>query len=207
MREVKKRDGRIVSFDENRIREAINRASAEVGVVDEPLVEKIVEKVKSLAEKKCLDVEQIQDAVERELMKSPRKDVAKAYIAYRHQRNLAREAKTKDILMSVINAEKNEVTLENSNMDAGTISGILQKIASETSRTFADNYLISEESLAAVKGNYLHIHDKDYLPTRSLTCLQHPIERIFENGYPAGGIRPVKHLRSAFEIMSLSLNV
>ena len=207
MRDVKKRDGRIVAFDENRIREAINRASAEVGIVDEPLVEKIVERVKSLAEKKCLDVEQIQDAVEMELMKSSRKDVAKAYIAYRHQRNLAREAKTKDILMSVINAEKNEVTLENSNMDAGTISGILQKIASETSRTFADNYLISEESLAAVKGNYLHIHDKDYLPTRSLTCLQHPIERIFENGYPAGSIRPAKHLRSAVEIMSLSLNV
>ena len=77
MRDVKKRDGRIVAFDENRIREAINRASAEVGNVDEPLVEKIVEKVKSLAEKKSLDVEQIQDAVERELMKSPRKDVAK----------------------------------------------------------------------------------------------------------------------------------
>ena len=205
MRDVKKRDGRIVAFDENRIREAISRASAEVGIVDEPLVEKIVEKVKSLAEKKNLDVEQIQDAVERELMKSSRKDVAKAYIAYRHQRNLARKAKSRDLFMSVVNIENNETTRENANVGSDSPNGILFLFGSETSREFAVDYLLSRESAAARQANYIYPADMTMYSTRSLTCLHHPLDRFLEKGFKEYGIRPAKKLESAFSLAALSL--
>lgn len=209
MREVKKRDGRVVQFDADRIRLAIIRAmkSTELGVVDEPLVEKIVEKVKARAEKKNLDVEQIQDLVENELMKSSRKDVAKAYISYRHQRNLAREAKTKDVFMSIISAENNEITRENANMCAESPAGMMIKFASETTKPFADNYLLTEEALIATRGNYIHPHDKDYMVTRSLTCLQHPLDRILENGFKAGHgeSRPAKRIETATILAAISM--
>lgn len=170
-KDVTKRDGRVVSFDEVKVFDAISKAMAETEKgLDEVLVEKIVEKVKQKAEKQNLSVEQIQDVIEVELMKSARKDVAKVYIAYRHQRNLARESKTKDVFMSIISAEANEVTRENANMSAETPSGMMIKFASETTKPFADNYLLTEEALTATRGNYIHPHDKDYMVTRSLTC-------------------------------------
>lgn len=205
---VKKRDGRMVQFDSDRISLAIRKAmEATVKGVDQPLIEKIVEKAKSQAEKRSLDVEKIQDLVENELMKSSRKDVAKEYIAYRHQRNLAREVKTKDVFMSIISAENNEITRENANMCAETPAGMMIKFASETTKPFADNYLLTEEALMANRGNYIHPHDKDYMVTRSLTCLQHPLDRILENGFKAGHgeSRPAKRIETASILAAISM--
>ena len=205
---VKKRDGRMVQFDSDRISLAIRKAmEATVKGVDQPLIEKIVEKAKSQAEKRSLDVEKIQDLVENELMKSSRKDVAKEYIAYRHQRNLAREAKTKDVFMSIISAENNEITRENANMCAETPAGMMIKFASETTKPFADNYLLTEEALMANRGNYIHPHDKDYMVTRSLTCLQHPLDRILENGFKAGHgeSRAAKRIETASILAAISM--
>ena len=101
-----------------------------------------------------------------ELMKSARKDVAQRYIAYRNQRSIARKAKTRDVFLDIVNIKNNDVTRENANMNADTPAGMMMKFASETTKPFVDDYLLSPESRDAVEHNYLHIHDKDYYPTK-----------------------------------------
>ena len=142
-----------------------------------------------------------------ELMKSSRKDVAQKYIAYRNQRSIARKAKTRDMFLEIINIKSNDITRENANMNADTPAGMMMKFASETTKPFVDDYLLSEEVLDAVSQNYLHIHDKDYYPTKSLTCVQHPLDRILTYGFSAGHgeSRPAKRIETASILGCISL--
>ena len=154
-----------------------------------------------------MTVEAIQDMVEFELMKSSRKDVAQKYIAYRNQRRIARKAKTRDIFLEIINIKSNDVTRENANMNADTPAGMMMKFSSETTKPFVDDYLLDEETLGAVRNNYLHIHDKDYYPTKSLTCVQHPLDRILTYGFSAGHgeSRPAKRIETASILGCISM--
>lgn len=204
---VKKRDGRIVGFNEQKIAAAIRKAmlATEEGE-DEALIGQIADRI-SVKGKPQMTVEAIQDMVENELMKSSRKDVAKAYIKYRNARSIARKAKTTDIFLEIINIKNNDVTRENANMNADTPAGMMMKFASETTKPFVDDYLLSEDARDAVKNNYLHIHDKDYYPTKSLTCVQHPLNKVLENGFVAGHgeSRPAKRIETASVIACISM--
>lgn len=204
---VVKRDGRVVGFNEEKIQAAIRKAMihTEKGE-DEQLVARISTRVAARG-KEQMGVEEIQDQVERELMKSSRKDVAREYISYRNKRSVARKAKTRDIFMSIVNAKKNDITRENANMNADTPAGMMMKFASETTKPFVDDYLLSEDARLAVEHNYLHIHDKDYYPTKSLTCVQHPLDVILRNGFTAGhgSSRPAKRIETAAVLACISL--
>ena len=204
---VVKRDGRIVGFNREKIAAAIRRAmlTTEAGE-DEVLVYKIVDRIE-LKGKEQSSVEAIQDMVELELMKSPRKEVAKSYIAYRDKRSIARKAKTREVFLEIVNAKKNYVTRENANMNADTPAGMMMKFSSESTKPFVDDYLLSEETLWALRNNYLHIHDKDYYPTKSLTCIQHPLDKILENGFMAGHgeSRPTKRIETASIMACISM--
>ncbi len=204
---VVKRDGRIVGFNEQKIMAAIRKAMLHTDKgEDSSLIEQITDHV-AYRGKSQMSVEAIQDAVELELMKSARKDVAQRYIAYRNQRSIARKAKTRDIFMSIVNAKNNDITRENANMNADTPAGMMMKFASETTKPFVDDYLLSEESRDAVMHNYLHIHDKDYYPTKSLTCVQHPLDVILQHGFTAGhgSSRPAKRIETAAVLACISL--
>ena len=154
-----------------------------------------------------MTVEEIQDNVEIELMKSRRKDVAQLYIAYRNQRSIARKAKTRDIFLEIIETKSNDITRENANMNADTPAGMMMKFSSETTKPFVDDYLLTEEVKTAVRQGYLHIHDKDYYPTKSLTCVQHPLDKILRNGFFAGHgeSRPAKRIETASILGCISL--
>ena len=204
---VVKRDGRIVGFNEQKIMAAIRKAMLHTDKgEDTALIEQITDHI-SYRGKSQMSVEAIQDAIEMELMKSARKDVAQKYIAYRNQRNIARKAKTRDVFMSIVNAKNNDITRENANMNADTPAGMMMKFASETTKPFVDDYLLSEESRDAVMHNYLHIHDKDYYPTKSLTCVQHPLDIILHHGFTAGhgSSRPAKRIETAAVLACISL--
>ena len=204
---VVKRDGRIVGFNEQKIMAAIRKAMLHTDKgEDASLIEQITDHI-SYRGKSQMSVEAIQDAIELELMKSARKDVAQKYIAYRNQRNIARKAKTRDVFMSIVNAKNNDITRENANMNADTPAGMMMKFASETTKPFVDDYLLSEESRDAVMHNYLHIHDKDYYPTKSLTCVQHPLDIILHHGFTAGhgSSRPAKRIETAAVLACISL--
>ena len=204
---VVKRDGRIVGFNEEKIATAIRKAMLHTDKGEDiHLIRQITDHI-AFKGAPQMTVEEIQDMVELELMKSSRKDVAQRYIAYRNQRSIARKAKTRDIFQEIINIKSNDVTRENANMNADTPAGMMMKFASETTKPFVDDYLLDEEALEAVKNNYIHIHDKDYYPTKSLTCVQHPLDNILYGGFSAGHgeSRPAKRIETASVLACISL--
>jgi len=204
---VIKRDGRIVEFDAEKIRKAVALAMQRTKKgVDEEIIEKIIDYVESKNVKQ-LSVEEIHDIVEKRLMSSTRKDAAREYVKERHRRDVARQSKTKVMFDEIVATKANDITRENANMNADTPAGMMMKFASETTKTFVDNYLISEDVKEYVDNNIVHIHDKDYYPTKSLTCIQHPLDRIFENGFRAGHgeSRAPKRIETAAIIACISM--
>lgn len=203
--EIKKRDGRLVPFDITRIEHAIKSACNEVGTTDLNIA-----CVAKNVEARCyngIEVEAIQDLVETELMGVGATKVAKAYILFREERNRARTRKQDAVITSVVNAERNDVTRENANSASETPAGMMMKVASENSKEYASKYLISEDVRDAVKDNILHIHDFDYYLTRSLTCLQHPVNMLLSDGFKAGHgeSRSAKRIETASILSAISM--
>ena len=207
VKHVVKRDGRVVIFDKRKIVDAILKAM-EVTETGEDIV--LAAEIASAISKINVDnmsVEEIQDQVENELMNSPRQEVAKKYIAYRNQRSLARKAKSREIFQEIIDAQATEITRENANMNADTPAGMMMKFASESTKSYVDECMLSDDVKEAVKNNYIHIHDKDYYPTKSLTCIQHPLDKILEDGFFAGHgeSRPAKRIETASILGCISM--
>ncbi len=207
VKHVVKRDGRVVIFDNRKIVDAILKAMNVTEEGEDIVLAAEIAAAISKIDVDKMSVEDIQDQVEYELMNSPRKEVAKKYIAYRNQRNLARKAKSREIFQEIIDAQATEITRENANMNADTPAGMMMKFASESTKSYVDECLLSEEVKEAVKNNYIHIHDKDYYPTKSLTCIQHPLEKILGEGFYAGHgeSRPAKRIETASILACISL--
>ena len=204
---VVKRDGRRVPFNNQKIVAAILKAMNVTEAGEDIVLAAKIADVISKRDNEEMGVESIQDCVEFELMKSSRKEVAKKYIAYRNQRNLARKAKTCEIFKEIIDAQANDITRENANMNADTPAGMMMKFASEATKTYVDESLLSEDVREAVYNGYIHIHDKDYYPTKSLTCLQHPLDKILDEGFHAGHgeSRPAKRIETAAVLACISM--
>ncbi len=207
--QVIKRDGRLDDFNSERIVKAISLAMGQTqGGIDVNLANAIAESIeKAFSSKKQVTVYEIQDLVEKKLMASARKDAARSYITYRYNRDVARKSKIKEMFLEIIEAKANDVTRENANMNADTPAGMMMKFASETTKPFVDDFLLSPEAREAHQKGYIHIHDKDYYPTKSLTCLQHPLDKILKNGFRAGhgASRPAKRIETASILACMSL--
>lgn len=207
---VIKRDGRIVDFDRQRIVNAISKAMKECGVesieVADAISQDITEQMKN---KETWEVDAIQNLVENKLMVSNMPDVARAYIIYRDKRDKARNSNSDQVISDIIAAKKNDVTRENANSDSTTPAGMMAKISSERSKEYVDAYLLSSEAKEYVVNNLIHIHDKDYYPTRSLTCIQHPMDKLLSQGFIAGHgeSRPAKRIETANILCVISLEV
>ena len=203
---IRKRDGRIENFDKQKIVNAILKAMNVEFINDLKCANDIADKLHNL-QQDTVDVEDIQNFVEVELMKSQYKNVAKAYILYREKRNVARGRKTYDMYMGIVNTIANDITKENANMNAETPAGMMMKFASENSKPFVMDMLLSQTSKDYVKSNYIHIHDADYYPTKSLTCLQHPLDKVLNGGFRAGhgSSRPAKRIETAAIIACISM--
>jgi len=212
MLKVIKRDGIEVDFNKDKIIAAIEKAMQRtIAGIDYELsgtiADKIVESFTNY--QRTYSVEDIQDEVERHLMASSRKDVAKEYITYRHQRNIARQAKTRDVFLEIISAKANDITRENANMNADTPAGMMMKFASETTKPFVADYLLSEEAREAYIKGYIHPHDLDCFPSKSATCAQYPLDKILQNGFTAGhGVaRPARRIETASILTCIALEI
>jgi ribonucleoside-triphosphate reductase len=84
---------------------------------------------------------------------------------------------------------------------------MMMKFSAETTKPFVDKYILSDDVKEAVENNYIHIHDKDYYLTKSFTCLQHPLDRIFESGFRIGHgeARAPKRIETAAMLAVISL--
>ena len=207
VKRVLKRDGRRVDFNNQKIVAAILKAMDVTSAGEDIVLAAQIAQDISLLDKEEMTVEEIQDVVENHLMNSPRQEVAKEYIRYRNKRNIARKAKTNEIFETIIDAQSNDITRENANMNADTPAGMMMKFASEATKSYVDECLLSDPVREAVANNYIHIHDKDYYPTKSLTCIQHPLDKILMNGLKAGHgeSRPAKRIETASVLACISM--
>lgn len=190
-KKIVKRDGKVVDFDPEKIANAIAKAGLATGEFKSArahqLAEKVVKKAKETISSRTPTVEQIQDVVEQVLMESAYKKTAKAYIAYRQERNTVREAKSN--LMQVYRtishadaAEDSEVKRGNANVDGDSAMGKMLQFGAEGAKVFAKRFLMKPEYAAAHDNGDIHIHDLDFYATGTLTCCQTDPFVLFENG-------------------------
>ena len=185
VKQVEKRDGRIVKFNRSKIVSAIQSAMEDSGDnINLDVANEIALKIAD-NDVDVLDVDSIHKQVEKGLSKNGFKKSLKMYKSYRTKRDIARKAPSRRAFKEIIEAKPSEVTRENANMNADTPAGMMMKFASENTKPYVMDILLSEPVKEAIEANLIHVHDLDYYPSRSFTCLMHPLDRLFE-GFNAG---------------------
>lgn len=112
-----------------------------------------------------------------------------------------------DKYIDLVEVKSNEMTRENANLNTDAPAGMMMKFASETTKSFTMDRLLDKRVAKCVEKGYLHIHDLDYYPTRSLTCVQHPLDVILANGFFANHAesRPAKRVETASVLSCMAL--
>ncbi|OPX85510.1 MAG: Anaerobic ribonucleoside-triphosphate reductase [Pelotomaculum sp. PtaB.Bin104] len=190
---IKKRDGREVPFNIEKIANAIFKAACAAGGRDYApafsLAEKVVEYIETILAKKVPAVEEIQDVVEKVLIENGHARTAKAFILYRAERTRIREMNTR--LMKIYEdltfqeAKDNDLKRENANIDGDTAMGTMLKYGSEGAKRFYEMFVLKPEHALAHKEGDIHIHDMDFL-TLTTTCCQIDLVKLFKNGFSTG---------------------
>ena len=219
---VVKRDGKKVDFDGSKIALAIKKGFDSVEVDEElseskekKYTEKVYQAVVGRIEKEYKDsekikIETIQDMIEDVLQKKGYEDVYDSFSQYRERRANSRklffdEKKTHKFLKSIEglglkSAKEEDAKRENANVDGDTAMGTMLQYGSTISKEFAKSYLMKHKFAEAHDNGTIHIHDMDFLPMGTTTCMQIELDRLFKNGFSTGH----GHLRSPNDIMSYS---
>ena len=197
---IAKRDGARECFSIEKIERAIAKAYRADGINDdEASVKQIAGEVASAIDKSEISVEEIQDLVERQLMRR-NPSVAKRFIIYREWRTKEREKRTsmKQVMDGIVAVEKNDVNLSNANMSSHTPAGQMMTFASEVTKDYAYKYLVGVRYGRAHREGDIHIHDLDYYPTKTTTCVQYDLEDIFNRGFHTknGTVRTPQSIQS-----------
>ncbi|MBU3202907.1 anaerobic ribonucleoside triphosphate reductase [Clostridium algidicarnis] len=203
---IKKRDGREVAFNMEKITNAMIKATKSINEYDYDIAFDLAKKVANLLEEDEINiptVEEIQDIVEKVLIENEYAKTAKAYILYRAERTRVREMNTR--LMKVYEdltfkqAEDNDIKRENANIDGNTAMGTMLKYGSEGAKEFNEMFVLNPKHSRAHKDGDIHIHDLDFL-TLTTTCCQIDIIKLFKDGFSTGH----GYLREPKDIQSYS---
>jgi len=192
---VIKRDGREVVFNKSKIYNAVHRAADEVDKIHpikdkDELSKRITERLYSRYKRRnrTISVEEIQDDVETELMKEGRFDLAKAYIKYRYEHELLRNASTLDgKILSIADGINETVIQENSNKNPTILSVQRDYIAGEVSRDVTNRQLLPDEIRQAHDEGIIHFHDSDYFVQHMMNCCLINLEDMLQNGTVISG--------------------
>lgn len=188
-----KRDGTEVGFDAAKIVTAVTKANNRVEAahkLSEAEIVSIGEYVRKLAEEltRALTVEEIQDIVEKEIMRLGRYELAKRYITYRYNRSLARKSNTTDgRILSLINCNNEDIKQENSNKNPLINSVQRDYMAGEVSKDISSRILLPHKVVEAHDAGLLHFHDMDYFAQRMHNCCLLNLEDMLQNGTVISG--------------------
>lgn len=208
---VQKRDGRIVEFDPNKIHRAVLAAFQSV---DGKITDYAATKAQTIAdyiEGYFLDVdetpniEEIQDLVEKGLMATKRKDVAKAYILYRQERNRIRNSKSKLTQSIKEKIEASNVQNQNANVDEHSFGGRMGEARNEVMKDYALNYLVSDMARENHLNNEIYIHDLDSYAVGMHNCLTVPFDKLLAEGFNTRqtDVRPARSINTAFQLVAV----
>ena len=193
IKSIKKRDGRVVLYNEDKIAQAILKAMQASGEGDASDAAGVANSVEASLEKLCgtnpPTIEQIQDQVEKDLMSAGFEETAKQYILYRAGRTRVREMNTR--LMKVfdeltnVDATKSDLKRDNANIDGDTAMGTMLKYGSEAAKDYYEKYLLTQEQADAHRNGDIHIHDFDFY-SLTTTCCQIQLTKLFKGGFSTG---------------------
>lgn len=196
---VKKRDGRVIPFNEDRITRAIFLAAATVAeregtVPDYKLAEQLTQEVIKLLNNQYRDsipgVEDVQNAVVKVLIETGHAKTSEEYIIYRTERSRIRNSKTR--LMKSIeeitfeDAKDADIKRENANINGNTAMGTMLQYGSTVSKEFCKTHILKPAHTFAHDNGDIHIHDMDFLNMGTLTCCQIDVKKLFSNGFSTG---------------------
>lgn len=209
---VIKRDGRKVKFNKSKIKDAVLKAFKEVDGESSSYAETIAGSIASQiesSEREQMTVEQIQDAVEEQLMQSDRCDVARAYIIYRNDRS--RERERKSVLMQSVKEklQASNVQNQNANVDEKSFGGRLGAANSAVMKKYALDYLMSDTSRNNHLNNEIYIHDLDSYPVGMHNCLSIPFDDLLANGFNTRqtDVRPAQSINTAFQLVAVIFQI
>lgn len=209
MLQIKKRNGIVVPFDRERIINAINKAFIEVDgeLYEDDTANDIADEIKYAVKTSddVVSVEKIQDMVEDFLMKSERRDVAKAYIRYRYKREIAR--KGQDDFMKAFSAKVQGLDIENqnANVDEMSFGGRVGAASDLQMKKYALDYLVSNKSRANHENNEIYIHDLNAYAVGMHNCLSIPFDDLLAKGFNTRqtDVRPAGSVNTAFQLVAV----
>ena len=209
MLQIKKRNGIVVPFDRERIINAINKAFIEVDgeLYEDDTANDIADEIKYAVKTSddVVSVEKIQDMVEDFLMKSERRDVAKAYIRYRYKREIAR--KGQDDFMKAFSAkvQGSDIENQNANVDEMSFGGRVGAASDLQMKKDAFDYLVSNKSRANHENNEIYIHDLNAYAVGMHNCLSIPFDDLLAKGFNTRqtDVRPAGSVNTAFQLVAV----
>ena len=205
---VIKRDGRKAEFNPKKVENAILKAFVEI---DKETTQAAIHKSKEIArnisalDREEINVEEIQDLVENKLMASNRKDVARAYIIYRNDRNRAREKNSKIMKEISEKLTASNVQNQNANVDEKSFGGRMGAVNSEVLKKYALDYCMSEMAKNNHLNNLIYIHDLDHYAVGDHNCLSIPFDKLLANGFNTRqtDVRPAQSVSTAFQLVAV----
>ena len=209
MQYIRKRDGRLVKFNKNKIINAILSAFQEVDGETTPYALEKANKIANYVEKQCekeiLNVEKIQDIVERGLMSTKRKDVARKYITYREERSRIRDWNTRMMDKVVDKLTASDVQNQNANVDEYSFGGRRGEADSVIFKQMALDNVISEMARNNHLNNEIYIHDFDSYILGMHNCLTIPFDDLLANGFNTRqtDVRPANSVNTAFQLVAV----
>ncbi|PIJ51009.1 anaerobic ribonucleoside-triphosphate reductase [Erwinia sp. OLTSP20] len=201
--QVIKRDGCKVAFDASRIEQAVRRAAQAAGVADSPLSQTITASVcERLQTQHEVDISDIQRAVEDALMASAWPQVARCWIEYRHDRDLAREQRGRlnTAIRGLIEQSDAALLSENANKDGKVIPTQRDLLAGIVAKHYATRYLLPREVVEGHERGEIHYHDLDYAPFFPMfNCMLIDLQGMLTRGFKMGNaeIEPPKSIATA----------
>ena len=207
--QVTKRDGRIVQFNKGKIIKALEQAFIDI---DKELTNESKEKIESIAqsiekesENKDLNVEEIQDIIEKKLMSSNRKDVAKSYILYRNNRTIERNKRSKLNKAITKRLKATNVENQNANIDEKSFGGKIGAISDDVLKEYALNNCMCRKSKENHINNRIYIHDLNHYPVGDHNCLSIPFDDLLAKGFNTRqtDIRPANSINTAFQLVAV----
>ena len=180
---VQKRDGRKVPFEKQKIINAISKA----GFVKNEIKEKIATEIANL-NKNLITIEEIQDLVEKKLMATSYKNVAKEYVRYRFKRELIRNSEgTNNSVLEILNLKNQNIKEENSNKNPVVLSTQRDYMAGEVSKDLTMRLLLPDDIVKAHKEGIIHFHDADYFSQKMYNCALINLDDMLQNGTVING--------------------
>lgn len=200
---VEKRDGKTVDFDQEKIRNAVYKAGGTMTDADAAIM---LVQYNQIRDGSAMKIARIQELVEESLMKT-NPAVARAYIEYRHDRDIAREQKSKLFkdISGMVNLSNKEITNENANKDARVFPTQRDLLAGIVAKHFARNHILPKHIVEAHDSGDIHYHDLDYSPFTPYTnCCLVDLKGMLENGFKMGNadIEPPKSIGVATALMA-----